>query len=540
MASNSFTDLTRARDGFRRFAQGFTPGQKAVTIFAILAAVVGGYAVLSVTGKPTYAALFTNLQPADAASITGKLVSAKVPYKLADGGTTVLVPANDVNQERLTLAQAGLPSGGTIGLSLLDKEGITASNMTQQADYLQAIQGELEQTIDSIQGVASSQVNVALPANQDFALNNDNPTGASVMVTMQSGQSLSSGSVEAIVHLVGSSVPNLDSGNVTVADSSGDLLAGPGMQSGGGSNSQTASYDNGLQSKVQEYLTAILGANNADVQVNATLNYDQVATNTQSILPAANGKTASFCTATSASNSTYNGTGTPPGGAAGSLTTVTTIAPATGTATGSTGNGSYVQTQNTQTCETNEQTKTVQQAVGTVTNQSVAVLINSKALPPGVALASLQQGVAAAAGINTARGDTLAFSSMPFNTAAAQQAAKSAAATSAQNKAKAMSSLIRTAVVMLIIGLVLFLVWRSARKARKSAGPLMLSPAALASLQAIQPASEVTSRQPAIAMAKPTPTAELASLTSFIDNQPDDVAELLRSWLDDKKELTPS
>src|ERR1700722_10443284 len=348
MASNSFTDLTRARDGFRRFAQGFTPGQKAVTIFAILAAVIGGIAVLSVTGKPTYAALFTNLQPADAAGITSKLASDKVPYKLANGGTTVLVPAGDVNQERVTLAQSGLPAGGTVGLSLLDKEGITASNMTQQADYLQAIQGELEQTIDSIQGVASSQVNVALPANQDFALNNDNPTGAAVIVTMLSGQTLSSGSVEAIVHLVGSSVPNLDSGNVTVADSNGDLLAGPGMQYGGASDSETATYDNALQAKVEAYLTAILGANNADVQVNATLNYDQVATNTQSILPGSNGKPATFCTTTSQSSSTYNGTGTAPGGAAGSLTTtVTTIAPAAGTAAGSaTGNGSAVQTQN--------------------------------------------------------------------------------------------------------------------------------------------------------------------------------------------------
>src|SRR6202035_2933181 len=112
-------------------------------------------------------------------------------------------------------------------------------NMTQQADYLQAIQGELEQTINSIQGVASSQINVALPANQDFALNNNSPTGASVMVTMMGGQTLSSTSVQAIVHLVGSSVPNLDAGNVTVADSSGNLLAGPGMSGGGASNSET-------------------------------------------------------------------------------------------------------------------------------------------------------------------------------------------------------------------------------------------------------------------------------------------------------------
>src|SRR5580692_10902236 len=228
MAMVPSSEYTRARDGMKRFASEFTTGQKAVTLAAAVAVVVGAFAFMSFSGRPNYTTLFTNLQSSDAANITSKLTTDKVPYQLADGGTTVMVPASDVDQERLSLAQAGLPATSTVGLSLLDKEGITSSNMTQQADYLQALQGELEQTIDSIQGVASSQVNVALPANQDFALNNDNPTGASVMVTMLSGQTLSSGSVEAIVHLVGSSVPNLDSGNVTVADSNGNLLAGPG------------------------------------------------------------------------------------------------------------------------------------------------------------------------------------------------------------------------------------------------------------------------------------------------------------------------
>ena len=142
---------------------------------AAVAVVVGAFAFMSFSGRPNYTPLFTNLQPSDAANITSKLTSDKVPYQLADGGTTIMVPASDVDQERLSLAQAGLPATSTVGLSLLDKEGITSSNMTQQADYLQALQGELEQTIDSIQNVASSQVNIALPANQDFALSNDSP-----------------------------------------------------------------------------------------------------------------------------------------------------------------------------------------------------------------------------------------------------------------------------------------------------------------------------------------------------------------------------
>src|SRR5580658_7408085 len=528
MALVPSTEFSRARDGMKRFASEFTSGQKAVTVAAAVAVVVGAFAFMSYSGRPNYTPLFTNLQASDAANITAKLTSDKVPYQLADGGSTILVPASDVDQERLSLAQAGLPATSTVGLSLLDKEGITSSNMTQQADYLQALQGELEQTIDSIQNVTSSQVNIALPANQDFALSNNAPTGASVLVTMQPGQSLSDTEVQAIVHLVGSSVPNLSSGSVTVADSNGDLLAGPGVAEGeGGSGSQTDTYDQAIQAKVEAYLDAALGQNNADVQVNATLSYDQVSTTTQSITPAANGQPLSFCTQTSNSNQSYNGTAAP-GGTAGAITT-----------TGSTTPGNYNNTSNTQSCEPpGQQTKTVQQAPGTVVSQSVAVLVNSKALPKGLSLANLQKGVAAAAGIDTTRGDQLAFSAMPFNSTAATAAAKAAAAGTAADKKQAMGALIKEAVVFLIIAIVLFLLWRSAKKARNSPPTQVLGPADLAALT--RSLSDEPTGQLSAGMAEISNTREAGDVNRFIDSQPDDVASMLRGWLSDSPSLSNS
>ncbi len=513
--------VERARSGAKQFASGFTTGQKAVTIAAILAAIVGGVVMMSMTGKVSYAPLFTNVQPADAASITSKLASAKIPYQLTNGGSTIMVPANDVNQERVAMAQAGLPSGGTVGLSLLDKEGITTSNMTQQADYLRALQGELEQTIDSISGVASSQVNIAMPANQDFALTNSTPTGASVMVTMQQGQTLTDGEVQAIVHLVASSIPNLDSKNVTVADSTGDLLAGPGISPGlaGGGSSQTNAYDASVAQKVQAYLASVVGAGNADVQVNATLDYSQVSTTTNSIVTGPNGQPVSFCTQQSNNKETYAGAGAPPGGTAGTIT----AAPTGGT-------GTYSNTQTSQTCETSQQTQTVQQAPGTLKTQQVAVLVNAKAVPKGVNLNALKAGVAAAAGINTARGDQLAFSTMPFDSASAQQAAAAAKAAAAANQSKAMSSLIKTGVVFLIIAVVLFLLWRSAKKARMA--PTVLNPADIEALRAAREV-EHTTVMPAVSVPEIAPSVEALTLNSFIDSQPDEVASMLRSWLQD-------
>ncbi|MDA8266790.1 MAG: flagellar basal-body MS-ring/collar protein FliF [Actinomycetota bacterium] len=521
--------FNRLRDGAKQFAGGFTAGQKAVTIAAVAAVLIGAVLFMSMSGKPTYAPLFTNVQPTDAANITAKLTSESVPFQLANGGTTIMVPANDVATQRLAMAQAGLPAQSTVGLSLLDKEGITASNMTQQADYLRALQGELEQTIDAISGVSSSQVTIALPANQSFAVNTSAPTGASVLVTMVPGQTLSSQEVQAIVHLVGSSVPNLNAQQVTVADSNGNLLAGPGVAAGGGSNNATQSYDSQVQGKVQAYLAAVLGQNNADVQVNATLNYDQINSTTQTIVPAANGKPASFCTQTSTSTQTYTGTGAPPGGVAGAIT------PTTGT-----GTGNYNQSSGSQTCETNQQTITDQQAPGTVKSQSVAVLVNTAALPKGVSMAQLQAGVAAAAGINAARGDTLAFSAMPFSTAASKQAAKAAAAAAAAGKSKSLMSEAKVLVVVLAVLVALFLLWRSARKARTAVvmGPMSATDA-LSALSMPVHSSEPTGQLPAVSAADVSGSVEAATVNTFIDAQPDDVASMLRSWLSDNRTQGP-
>jgi type III secretory pathway lipoprotein EscJ len=239
MALVAAPDFDRWKTSARRFADGFTPGQKAVTAVAIIAVVIGGLMFMSFAGAPTYAPLFTGLQPQDAASITAKLAAANVPYQLQAGGTSILVPAGQVDQERIDMAQAGLPASSTnVGLGILDKEGITTSQMTQQADYLRALQGELEQTIGAIHGVTGVQINLAMPANNTFALANSSPTGASVLVDTGPGQTITGGQVQAIVHLVASSVPGLNASDVTVADSNGNQLAGPGVDTTQGDRQQ--------------------------------------------------------------------------------------------------------------------------------------------------------------------------------------------------------------------------------------------------------------------------------------------------------------
>ena len=522
MALVAAADVDRWKSSAPRFADGFTPGQKVVTVVAVVAAVVGGLLFMSLSGKPTYSPLFTNLQPSDAAAITAKLTSDKVPYQLANGGSTILVPQNEVDQERINMASAGLPASSTnVGLGILDKEGITTSQLTQQADYLRALQGELQQTIGAIHGVTGVQVNLAMPANNTFALNNTSPTGASVLVDTALGQTLTGGEVQAIVHLVASSVPNLSASNVTVADNNGDLLAGPGVNTSTGSNNNaTSAFDAAQQAKIAAYLQSVLGPNNADIQVNAQLDFNKVSTTTNGFQVGPNNTPVTVPTQTQKSTQTATG------GATGGGVLGTTTAPPAGT-----GTGNYSNSSSSTQYAAGTVTQTTKNAPGGVTRQSIAVLVNAKSLPKGVSLATLQQGVAAAAGLNAARGDTLAMSAVPFSTATQQAASQAAAAAAAaQSKAK-LSSMIRTAVVALAILAVLFLLWRSAKKNRVPRRTPVTLPQQLA--QPVEPPSsalDATTQVPAVGL-PPHPAAELNdAVSSFIDSQPDEVAALLRAW----------
>ncbi|HWD24982.1 MAG TPA: flagellar basal-body MS-ring/collar protein FliF [Acidimicrobiales bacterium] len=511
MALVPTTNLSRIRDNARRFALGFTTGQKFGIVVAIVGIVVGLGIFMSLSGKPSYSPLFTNLQSTDAAAITQKLTADHVTYQLQDGGATILVPQNSVDQERLAMAAASLPSQGNVGLSILDKEGLTTSQLTQQADYLQGLQGELQQTINSISGVTSSRVLIAMPANQTFALGTNNPTGASVIVGLSPNHSLTYTQVASITNLVASAVPGLTTNQVTVADSSGNLLAGPGVNDTGAlQNGAEQNYDAGLESRIQTYLTGILGSGNSQVSVNAQLNFDQVHTSTQTLITGANGKLATFCTNTQTSTTKYAGTGTPAG------VTVTTIA----------GNGNYTQNSSTKTCETGQQTQDITQSPGAVKSQAVAVVVNSASLPRGLTMARLQQGVSAAAGIQASRGDILSFSSAVF---------KSVPTAASSPKTSALTSMTKPAIALVILLLFLFMLYKSSRKARRSAlAPgtelSLFSPEQLRALGMFDDVPR-TDEVPIITQ---NHAAAIAKFDDLISGSPEDVAVVLRSMMSER------
>jgi flagellar M-ring protein FliF len=535
-------DFNRIVQRGRAIFADFTAGQKTVTVLVVVALALGGYLFTHWASKPSYAPLFSNLAASDASAITDKLAADKEPYKLADGGATILVPQSDVYQLRLDMAKADLPASSSTGFSLLDKGGITTSQFQQNVEYQQALQGELAKTIEAIDGVRAAVVNVVLPSDDVFAADSKKST-ASVLITTDAGTTLPAGTVQAIVHLVSSSVEGLDPADVTVADSHGRVLSAPGVDGIAGAGSlqadQTAAYEARVSQAVQNLLQPLVGSGHVIVQTHAALNFDSKQTTSESYVQPSPGTTPLPLSQTT-SQEAYSGSGT--AASTGILGPDNIAVPAP-----SASPGTYSNTSSTTDNAIGRVVEQVNTAPGAVERLSVAVLLDSS-VASKIDTADVQKLVANAAGVQASRGDSVQVSMMPFDTTEATTAKKDLAAAAKNKDMDKLIGYAKDGVIALIVIAAAFYFMRRAKKAQEnspllsSAERLELEDArqmrALLAAQQDEIAHELAPEQPPARGdllelgARPSIDAEIGEL---VERQPEEVAQLLRGWLADRR-----
>ena len=197
----------------------------AVGSLVIIVFVLG--AVYFVFLRQPDAILFSNLRAVDAATIVADLDKKKVPYRLADGGATILVAKNQVDATRLGILSEDLPLRGTVGFELFNKSDIGLTEFAQKINYQRALQGELARTIMAIDAVDSARVHLSLPDPTIFQDDKRQPK-ASIALTLKPGKQLSPGSVRGIQRLVAAAVPDLNVANVVVLDGEGQIISTEG------------------------------------------------------------------------------------------------------------------------------------------------------------------------------------------------------------------------------------------------------------------------------------------------------------------------
>lgn len=174
--------------------------------------------------KPVNQVLFSGLADQDMLKVTELLAQASIPYEISTNGA-IMVPADQVHNARFKAAAEGLPKGSVTGFEMLDKaQEFGTSQFIQNARFQRALEGELSRTISSLAHVQSARVHVAVPKRAVFLRDRKRPS-ASVFVNLYAGHQLDKTQIASIVHMVASSVPELDPKNVTVVDQKGRLLS---------------------------------------------------------------------------------------------------------------------------------------------------------------------------------------------------------------------------------------------------------------------------------------------------------------------------
>src|SRR5947209_8323710 len=187
----------------RQFITKLTPKSWAMIGAAAAAVILFLVVVMNFASSKSYSTMLTGLDPAQTGKITSTLTSKGIGYQIQNGGTALAVDASQVSQARIALATAGLLGTQQPGFSLFDKSQLGASNFQQQITYQRALAGQLDTTIEQIQGVDSAQVNLVLP-NPQAQLFADNSQSSSASVLLSDSGNLDPSAVKGIASLVAS------------------------------------------------------------------------------------------------------------------------------------------------------------------------------------------------------------------------------------------------------------------------------------------------------------------------------------------------
>ncbi|MBV8888477.1 MAG: flagellar M-ring protein FliF [Alphaproteobacteria bacterium] len=247
--------------------------------------------LISRWSTPNMALLYGDLDLHDSSQVVAKLEAMNVPYQLKGDGAQILVPADQVARLRMTMAEQGLPRGGSIGYEIFDKgESLGTSTFQQNINQMRALEGELARTISSLGTVQSARVHLVLPQHELFSREKQEPS-ASIVVKLRGNDRLSKAQVAAIQHLVAAAVPDLHPNRVVIVDADGTLLARDSSSgdtaaaAGQDYEDQTSAYESKLGRTVEDMLERSLGPGKARVEVRADMDFDRVTTNTETYDP---------------------------------------------------------------------------------------------------------------------------------------------------------------------------------------------------------------------------------------------------------------
>ena len=333
---------------------------------------------------PSYRPLMVNMSEAEQQTAMEALRTSEFKPVLDPATGQITVPANKYHEARIFLASKGIPKTGHMGMdSLKDQSAMTTSQFMEQVRYTSAMEQELARTIMQIDSIQQARVHLAMPKQSVF-VRDRTPPKASVIITPHAGRSVSQNQVQALVHLVASSVPLMTPENVAVVDNQGKLITESSTAATLGLTSAQSTHKQKMEDlyrvRVTQILAPIVGDNNVRSQVNMSLDFTQTEVTTEDFDTREKGPKTRSEALSEDKNSAMEAAGIP-----GTLSNTPPPAPsattnsAAATAAGTGGGASNTTARTTRNYELDRSVRHVKNATGTMQRLSVAVLINERA-----------------------------------------------------------------------------------------------------------------------------------------------------------------
>ena len=390
------------------------------TAFAVLGFFIFLSSRLSSGGM---ALLYGDLDPQDSGQIIQTLDAKNIPYDIKAGGKQIYVPGDEVLQLRVSLAEQGLPGGGSVGYEIFDSnQGIGTTNFVQNVNLLRALEGELARTIGAMKNVRGARVHLVMPRRELFSRERQKAS-ASVVLQVQGSGRLGKEQVQAIQHLVAAAVPEMNPDKISILDDRGQLLArgqGDSAATAAGSVAEMrAGFENKMRQAIIELLERTVGLNRVRAEITADIDYDRVVENAEIFDPDSQ---VARSTQTVQENESSSENDDPE-----TVTVQNNLPENEATAAGA-GNSAASQVSRTEETVNFEITKTIRNRIkesGKIKRLSVAVLVDGRYVEndngdkvwqprPPDELAQLETLVKSAVGFNPQRGDSVEIVNMQF------------------------------------------------------------------------------------------------------------------------------
>ncbi|GER69050.1 flagellar M-ring protein [Weizmannia acidilactici] len=522
--------LKKSFQNLKGFWNSRNKKQKTLGISAVILVLLLAAGVTYFMTRTKYSPLYSGLDVSETGSIKDELDHEGIPSKVTDGGKTIEVPEDQVDELKVKLAAKGLPKTGSIDYSFFSQNasfGMTDNEFN--VVKLDAMQTELENLIEQMNGVEKAKVMINLPNQGVFVTDSQAKASASVVLTLKNGYELDQNQVKAVYNLVSKSVPNLPTDNIVIMNQDFEYYDLNSSNSSGNAYTQQQSIkkqiERDIQQQVQTMLSTLMGPGKAVVNVTADIDFTQEKREENLVEPVDKTNMKGIEISAKKIQETYKGTG-----AASGTTSSSSDSLGSSYISGSNGNGTYSKTSDTINYEVNRIKRKIVESPYKIRDLGIEVMVEppvrtKRSSLPASRLKDIKTMLSTIVrtSIDKSSGTNLSNRSVANKiSVSVQPFAANATANTAKSSAIPWWVYAIGGALLLVIAALVFFMVRGRRKEDQEEEEF------------VEEAAETTTpiEIPDVNEEKETEaTARRKQLEKLAKEKPDEFAKLLRSWL---------